>query len=1301
VFVPVHVLVLVNGEGLPGSTDFPLYAQPPLPLGFCLPVNMRGSSRRDRRMIAMSPKSFGWAAPVLATLSHSSMPFGERVSGQTLADAPQIGSRDRLALLAQFAAHQAYLQFAGIADGEFDPAEWVVIQKRGTDVRLVRIGAKACERTDATLPIARAQQFAETIDVAVDVLRQPWARADAIYAEAYQRLAHNVSTDLSWTKNSALGAILSPGPEHLIRLASASETHGYMDTSCFESLRRFAELETGVRLTELRGVSPLERFSAVRAIVDDATLSPAAAAERILATSGRRQIFVIEEKSAFDQASLQLVEILAAAGHGSWIIPEEPDPLPVSQRFIIAPRIAPARRLTALTGAEIEAFVESTEFGAYIERGVLPPERAPLPSLPEPRRSFLGALALLGPVIHWSVACEYLQEFLVQAPIEDFVFEGVTSAEGPLLRFASESVREEAERVIPAGSRASICAMAARHAEGTRAALLWLDAGEPVRAIETLESIEWTDAEEVVRVVGSVPPSIVTPLLRERHAHALVDCGRYRDAIEIAGLLDGDARELVIARAERRMGDYAAALARLATMQSQSFESSLLRAELLRLTEREDLLVDALDACIARTEEERVRLEFERSLLALDKQESGEDFEPGHYLAARLATYAALERNAFEDAARHAETARRLVRNTCERVDASLDRMFIAFTAGLWADARAIGIEALLEIEETQGDRGAGGILFTLAYLAADEAQWSFASQQIARLRRYYSHVHDELRFGEIELLTAHLDFCRGRFGDARRGATVVLQSRARHDQIREAAALILDEIDLFEGGLTSKRSTGKSGNAELTRRFKRLTTLAIDGDEVCDQLFAFRLARSRGEDAKAREIAERFGLELDEPVVATDREITLLHAAATREFPFDQHDFDVAWCFATRNRLGQWNASGPREESSERFQLALEEALDEDWIVVDDDSVLFFAGSSSWTTQTREALAALFRVRAENHRMHRVIDQEEASRSSRVEPVDGIVGQSAAIRELFGMIAKVARRDVAVCIMGESGTGKELAARAIHRYSPRRPKSFTAVNCAALPENLIESELFGHVRGAFTGADRDRAGLIETTDGGTLFLDEIGEMPLSAQAKLLRFLQEGEFRRVGDSVNRTADVRIVSATNRKLEAAVEEGRFRDDLYYRIRGVEVLLPALRDRGGDVLLLAQHFLSQERDKHRGGATSLSHDVEAILTSYSWPGNVRELQNAIRAAHAMAGDTRQIDVEHLPERLRSIVPARVTTGSYQDAVTRFKRDLIERSLVQTNGNQNRAASLLRMSRQALAYQIRELGILVKQS
>ncbi|HEY2325552.1 MAG TPA: sigma 54-interacting transcriptional regulator, partial [Thermoanaerobaculia bacterium] len=284
-----------------------------------------------------------------------------------------------------------------------------------------------------------------------------------------------------------------------------------------------------------------------------------------------------------------------------------------------------------------------------------------------------------------------------------------------------------------------------------------------------------------------------------------------------------------------------------------------------------------------------------------------------------------------------------------------------------------------------------------------------------------------------------------------------------------------------------------------------------------------------------------------------------------------------------------------------------------------------------------------------------------------------------------------------AVCILGESGTGKELAARAIHANSPRRSKAFTAVNCAALPENLIESELFGHMRGAFTGADRDRAGLIETTDGGTLFLDEIGEMPLTAQAKLLRFLQDGEFRRVGEATNRSSDVRIVTATNRKLEAVVEEGRFREDLYYRIRGIEVSLPPLRERGDDILLLARSFLAREREKHRGGPSLLSNEVETLFLAYGWPGNVRELQNTVRAAHAMAGDAKEIALEHLPDRLRNAPVSRVASGSYQDAVMRFKRDLIENALSQSNGNQNRAASILKISRQALGYQIRELGIL----
>jgi two-component system response regulator AtoC len=254
-------------------------------------------------------------------------------------------------------------------------------------------------------------------------------------------------------------------------------------------------------------------------------------------------------------------------------------------------------------------------------------------------------------------------------------------------------------------------------------------------------------------------------------------------------------------------------------------------------------------------------------------------------------------------------------------------------------------------------------------------------------------------------------------------------------------------------------------------------------------------------------------------------------------------------------------------------------------------------------------------------------------------------------------------------------------------------------VNCSAFPENLVESELFGHARGAFTGADRDRAGLIEASEGGTLFLDEIGEMPLVAQAKLLRFLQEGEFRRVGETSVRSADVRIVTATNRKLDEAVEKGRFREDLYYRIAGIEIVLPPLRDRGSDVLALATHFLALEHERNRSGPSRFSPEVEAILMAYSWPGNVRELQNTVRAAHAIAGDAKEIGIDQLAERLRDIVVGRTVRGSYQDAVTRFRRDLIERALAEASGNQNRAASVLKISRQALGYQIRELGILVE--
>ncbi|HYC91384.1 MAG TPA: sigma 54-interacting transcriptional regulator [Thermoanaerobaculia bacterium] len=1187
---------------------------------------MRGGSRRGRDA-AVEPRAFEWNRALLATLRHSSLPFDEALPLTPLALLGNVGKRDRLSLLGQFAAHQALLQFAGVADGELEPAEWAVVRKRGSDVRLVRVAARACDPSLAPPALTLAQQFAERIGAELEILAQSWARADAIYAEAFARLDRDAAADLRWLRRSACGAIASPGPETL----RALEPGRYGVSDCADAVQRFAALDGSFQAVVLRGASPLERYSALGTLLDDRSLAPAAAAERILAaTSHARHVFVVTELHAFDEGSRRVVELLSRGGHGTWLIPGEENALPPAREFLIAPRLAARAALGGLKPAL--HFVETAAFAAYLAHGEVPRRAAPLPSLAEPARSFLGALALLGRRIPCELAARFLADFLFHGDVRDLVIDGVTSLDGDAIVFAGEEIREQAAKLVPS----SISRVAAAHTTGVDAALLWLDAGEPARAAEVLDAAEWT-LEEIRRV----PRSVLTPRLASRYAHALIDAGRYRDARDVA-----PHDEFVLARAERRMGDYATALMRVERLEP-TFEVTLLRAELLRLLDRNEEAVAMLGQCTPADGEERVRLDFERALHGAQVA-----LPPEHYLASRLAM------NARESHAR--------ARNAIERIDASLDLVFTTFSAGCWDEARAHAVAALQEVEETQGDRAAGGILFTLAYLAADDGQWAHAALRIARLRHFYTSTRDALRLLELHLLDAHLAFCRGRFADARRHAGTIDREPRVHGQIREAAALILDELDWLEGK-PGTRATGTSGNAELTRRRERIYS------------------------GKPAELFERRRSMNREPAPApVDVELRALRAAATREYPYAPHDFDVPWCFATRNRLGQWNAIGSR---------SFDNGTGHDWIEVSDRERLYVEGSSRWSGEGRDAVAALFRMRSENHRLRRLVEQEERARPAIAGIIDGIVGQSSAIREVESLVARVAARDVAVCILGESGTGKELVARAIHRQSPRRQKPFTPVNCAALPENLVESELFGHVRGAFTGADRDRAGLIETTDGGTLFLDEIGELPIATQAKLLRFLQEGELRRVGDTQSRSADVRIVSATNRKLDAAVEEGRFREDLYYRVRGVEVVLPPLRERGADVLLLANHFIAAERDRHRAGPALLSPDTEAIFTAYAWPGNVRELQNTIRAAHAMAGEAKEIAVEHLPGRLRAVVPSRTVAGSYQDAVSRFKRDLIESSLLHARGNQNRAAALLKMSRQALAYQIRELGILVK--
>jgi DNA-binding NtrC family response regulator len=299
-----------------------------------------------------------------------------------------------------------------------------------------------------------------------------------------------------------------------------------------------------------------------------------------------------------------------------------------------------------------------------------------------------------------------------------------------------------------------------------------------------------------------------------------------------------------------------------------------------------------------------------------------------------------------------------------------------------------------------------------------------------------------------------------------------------------------------------------------------------------------------------------------------------------------------------------------------------------------------------------------------------------------------GFIGASRAMQDVYDVIHRAAPATAPVLVTGESGTGKELVARALHRLSGRAG-AFVAVNCAALPENLLESELFGHERGAFTGADRDKPGLLETADRGTLFLDEVTELPSALQPKLLRALEEGEVRRLGSTASRRFDVRFVTATNRDLESRVADGLFREDLYWRLHVLHVHVPPLRDRVADIPLLTEHFLS---------GRSLAPDAMAALTSYAWPGNVRELRNAIDRAATLAAAA-EIRAADLPPRIRdaaSPAATRVAEASRQNLSLRdVERAYILEVLRQSGGNKSRAAEILGLDRKTLYRKLDEYG------
>jgi len=308
----------------------------------------------------------------------------------------------------------------------------------------------------------------------------------------------------------------------------------------------------------------------------------------------------------------------------------------------------------------------------------------------------------------------------------------------------------------------------------------------------------------------------------------------------------------------------------------------------------------------------------------------------------------------------------------------------------------------------------------------------------------------------------------------------------------------------------------------------------------------------------------------------------------------------------------------------------------------------------------------------------------------------DAIVGNSEKIREVIALAGRVAPSDATVLVTGESGTGKELLARGIHYSSGRAEGPFVAVNCAAIPENLIESELFGHVKGAFTGAVRDREGKFELADGGTLFLDEIGDLRVDLQAKILRALQERTIDRVGGVKQVDLDVRVIAATNKDLEREVRQGNFREDLYYRLSVVTLQMPPLRDRKDDIPVLAEHFL---RKFNPGHAVRLAPDALALMTAYGWPGNVRELENVMeRASVLKRGDT--ITRQDLPEKLgrRATGAAEVLLNLPEEGLSleELEKDLIIKALEKHKGNQTRAAEYLRITRPTLIYRLEKYGL-----
>ncbi|MGZ8868889.1 MAG: sigma 54-interacting transcriptional regulator, partial [Thermoanaerobaculia bacterium] len=902
------------------------------------------------------------------------------------------------------------------------------------------------------------------------MFRQPWARPESVYIEADDTLRLDASADLCWMHRSAAGEVRAPGAELLrtIWLGSATRvTCG--DASVIESLVLLAALDPSAALMTLATQFPLHRYGALAPFdpsFPGSSETEAAVADRIASqlAEKRHVVFVGQH---LDPPSRRTIEIASSLGTATWVIAGAPDECPKTRWFLLAPRTAARRaiedHLETIGDPRpwLEEFVGSGRYGDFLAKGELPPDDA-FSRVAEPKRSYIAALALLGVRVPAAVSARFLMEFLFDQSLDELCVAGVTRLEDGYFCFENEAIRAHCARHIAETSRSALCRTAASVVDDERAAFLLIDAGDVAAGVARLESLQWADAEETADRLTRVPGSALTPNLALRLADALVDCGRYRDASRIAPMLEREAGELILARCDRRAGDYETALTRLDRLRGRSFAPEILRCEILRVAARFGDALAVLSAAEPSTDEEFVQAAYEASLLALETGQSCDVTwtDRDHYLAARFLTYRALTDSDFASAEQLAHDALRLARSPIERIDAWLDIVFATFSAGRWSETRVRALEALRVIEETQGDRAAAGILFTLTYLAADEGQWQSAASMLERLRHYYSAVRDAPRLFELKLLDAHLRFSRGAFADARRIAAEVLERSPLLPQVREAAALIVDEVNSIDHSNVPMRSTGGSGNRELADRHRILAARRGHGSlppsgafnkdlqrwdasataeppepaSRSEQLKLLRAAMAAGRYAVFEPLVAELDVALMHDASATD-EMEMLRIAATSDYPFDGASFGrIEWAYATRNRLGYWSVEGNCDVDPARLD-AIILAGDSDWVRCSDREVLLVRGSERWPVAVRETIAAVFRTRAENHRLKRLTDRDEAP-AAPAGTSHGMVGESPALQAVLHAIARVASRDVPVCILGESGTGKERVARAPHRES-------------------------------------------------------------------------------------------------------------------------------------------------------------------------------------------------------------------------------------------------------------------------